>query len=273
MKKTSLLLLALVALAGTGTTRLAATEKAAPVWPTPTARTLRLFEIAVHRYVPSTNGTILEKRYMLDARGGLTPVEVVTVPAGVTIPEDAFDRVLIPSASWTAYQRLGPTAFANFELTTEIPYLIADRQQQFEVRAVADPKLDVGNVVNLSTRSRLVAGEKMIAGFVITGESKRVLIRAVGPTLGNYGVASPMADTFLAIFKGVNFIHFNDNWNEASNAGEISTVSAQVGAFPLPAGSRDSALLVELQPGAYTVQVESETAAGGNVLVEVYTVP
>ena len=45
------------------------------------------------------------------------------------------------------------------------------------------------------------------------------------------------------------------------------------GAFPLPATSADSALLVNLAPGAYTAQVTSGDNTAGTVLFELYEVP
>ena len=46
--------------------------------------------------------------------------------------------------------------------------------------------------------------------------------------------------------------------------------AAQVGAFALTAGSKDAALLVTLQPGAYTVVVSGVGGTAGVALVEVY---
>ena len=63
----------------------------------------------------------------------------------------------------------------------------------------------------------------------------------------------------------------NAGWGSgASTAAQISDASAQVGAFALPSGSKDAALLVTLQPGAYTVEVTSVSGATGVALVEVY---
>ena len=54
----------------------------------------------------------------------------------------------------------------------------------------------------------------------------------------------------------------------------IATVAGNVGAYTFPsASSLDSAALVTLPPGAYTVQVNSKSGLGGTVLVEIYEVP
>ena len=235
-------------------------------------RTIRLHEVAVHRYVPATDGTMLERRYLLDALNRLTHVEDVRVPTAVVIPDAACDKVLILGPAWTAYQQLGPNAVANFELTSDLPYLIADRTQ-YEIRAHPEARLDQGKLGNISTRGSATASDKLIAGFVVTEQHRRVLLRAVGPALAPFGVPDAMPDPFLTLYKGRTPLYFNGNWATRPDADAIAQAAAATGAFPLPQGSKDAALLVELEPGAYTVQVEPETGAGGVVLVEVYVVP
>lgn len=264
--KTSCCLLVLFFLAALGVNRAVA---ASPAFE---ARTIRLNEIAVHRYVPRIDGVTLERRYLLDARGGLTFVEDATVPVSVTIPEEAFDKVLLQGAAWQAYRQLGPLAFANFELTTEVAVMIADRMQ-FEVKARADARSDQGKLINISTRGVVSATEKLVAGFVVSEQHRRVLVRAVGPTLGQFGVTGVLADPYVTIFKGAQPIYFNGDWSTRPEAAETAGAARATGAFALPAGSKDAALVVELEPGAYTVQVEPEAGAGGVALVEVYSVP
>jgi len=244
-------------------------EAASPAF---AARTIRLDEIAVHRYVPRTHGAILERRCLLDARGGLTFVEDATVPVAATIPEDAFDKVLLQGAAWQAYRQLGPLAFANFELTTERPIDLSGRWQ-FEVRTRDDARSDPGRLINLSTRGAVSATEKLVAGFVITEQHRRVLVRAVGPTLGQFGVTGVLADPYVTIFRGSLPICFNGEWSTRPEAAEPVEAARATGAFALPAGSKDAALVVELPPGAYTVQVQPESGAGGVALVEVSSVP
>ena len=67
-------------------------------------------------------------------------------------------------------------------------------------------------------------------------------------------------------------IESNTGWGTAPNAAEISAAASAVGAFALPDGSADSALLVTLAPGVYTAQVSGSGGGTGIGLVEVYTV-
>jgi hypothetical protein len=65
----------------------------------------------------------------------------------------------------------------------------------------------------------------------------------------------------------------NSGWALAPNSAEMPGAGALAGAFPLPAGNRDAALLLTLAPGAYTAQVTDPTGRAGTVLVEAYAVP
>jgi len=128
-----------------------------------------------------------------------------------------------------------------------------------------------GSLRNLSSRGQVGTGSNiLIAGFVVGGTtSKQVLVRAVGPTLSNFGITGALTDSQLEIFKGSTRIALNDNW--AGNAA-IVTASATVGAFPLAANSLDAVVLAQLDPGAYTAQVSGTGGKTGVALVELYDV-
>ncbi|MBC7368405.1 MAG: putative Ig domain-containing protein [Undibacterium sp.] len=131
-------------------------------------------------------------------------------------------------------------------------------------------------LVNVSARMNVTAGEgTLIAGLVIAGNApKTVLIRGVGPTLSVFGVTGVLADPQITIFSGATVMASNDNWETGSaTSAQLVTAASQVGAFALPAGSKDAALLVTLQPGAYTVQVSGVAATAGVALIEVYEMP
>jgi hypothetical protein len=87
---------------------------------------------------------------------------------------------------------------------------------------------------------------------------------------GPIGIPSASADSQLTLFFGRRAIGTKDNWG-----GEpaLTAAFAQVGAFALPAASRDAALLATLQPGAYTVQARGVSGTTGVALVEIYEVP
>lgn len=128
-------------------------------------------------------------------------------------------------------------------------------------------------LVNVSARAQVgTGGGILIAGFAISGNApKRVLIRAVGPALGAFGVGGTLANPRLDLYRGATLIQGNDDWGGTS---ALSAAFAQVGAFGFPtATSRDAALLVELAPGSYTAQVSGVGSTTGVALVEVYELP
>jgi hypothetical protein len=131
---------------------------------------------------------------------------------------------------------------------------------------------DNSRMSNIATRGNVTPSSPMIAGFVVTQYAKTVLIRGVGPTLSLFGVSTACPDTQISLFSGQTVIATNADWGQNSNLSDLGTATAQVGAFALGAGSRDSAMLVTLEPGAYTVLVGAQGTTGGEALVEVYLV-
>lgn len=127
-----------------------------------------------------------------------------------------------------------------------------------------------GRLINLSVRTNAGTGSQtLIAGFVVAGSgSKQVLVRAIGPTLGVFGVTGTLTDPQLALFgSGSTPMATNNGWGGTT---ALSNAFTQVGAFPLTATARDAALLSSLPPGNYSAQVTSASGGTGVALVEAY---
>jgi hypothetical protein len=136
-------------------------------------------------------------------------------------------------------------------------------------------------LINLSTRGFVGTGTGvLVAGFVVDGDQpKRVLVRGVGPALAGFGVASPLADATLKVYRGDTLVAQNDDWAVGqpvaggpapASGGEISAAAAAAGAFTLAAGGKDAAVLLTLQPGLYSAVVSGAGTTTGAGLVEVY---
>lgn len=130
-------------------------------------------------------------------------------------------------------------------------------------------------IVNFSTRGQVgVAGEPLTAGFVIGGNvPKRVLVRGIGPSIASSGlpiVANPKVGVYRA---NGTVVKENDDWFRDADAAAISTAGNSVGAFPLNASGLDAALIVVLEPGAYTAIVDGVGGSTGIALIEVYELP
>ena len=124
-------------------------------------------------------------------------------------------------------------------------------------------------LLNLSSRADLSGSGMLITGFAISGTgTKTVLLRAVGPGLKQFEVPGTMATPTLQLFASDGtLISQNSGWGGAA---PLAASFAQVGAFPLTAGSADSVILTDLSPGSYTVHVFDPSGKGGVVLAEVY---
>ena len=126
-------------------------------------------------------------------------------------------------------------------------------------------------ITNLSTRGQIGVGETLIAGFAVTGDvRKKVLIRAVGPTLAGFGLTGLLADPRVDVIAAGAVIANNNDWTESASVSQVMTTSPVVGAFPLDPNSRDAALVLQLAPGSYTVQVTGSAGSTGTVLLEIY---
>ena len=128
-------------------------------------------------------------------------------------------------------------------------------------------------LINVSTRTTLAPNGTAIVGFVVGGGgSRRVLMRAVGSGLTQFGVTGVLANPSLSLWRGSTQIGANDDFGSGANIDATLPANfIRVGAFPLAAGSRDSALVMALEPGAYTAQIRGGTATEtGEVLLEVY---
>ncbi len=142
--------------------------------------------------------------------------------------------------------------------------------------ATATVSLEFSGLVNLSARASVGTGANVvIPGITVRGDKpKTLLIRAAGPALAGFGVAGALANPVVSVFNAAgDKILVNDNWSEVPDVAAVRAAAAAQGAFTLPEGSRDAAMLVTLAPGSYTVQVAGSgtgTAAQGVAIVEVY---
>ena len=120
-------------------------------------------------------------------------------------------------------------------------------------------------LLNISTRLRVLTGDNvLIGGFIVTGtESKKVIVRAIGPSLGAFGVGGALADPTLELHEPDGTIVTNDNWKDTQEAEIISTTIQ-------PTNDLESAIVATLAPGAYTAIVSGKNGGTGVGLVEAY---
>jgi Tol biopolymer transport system component len=122
--------------------------------------------------------------------------------------------------------------------------------------------------LNLSTRMRVGTGENVgIGGFIITGTApKHLLLRALGPSLAQFGIPNLLADPVMELYGLGDFVTItNNNWQD-----DPAQVAAILATGIAPTDDFESAIDVTLAPGSYTAIVRGNNATSGVGLVEVY---
>jgi hypothetical protein len=159
------------------------------------------------------------------------------------------------------------TAIMNAHVT-DIDVLQADdiAGAQSLYGAATVPPAGPAKIQEISTRGQVGTGDAvMIGGFIIQGTAaKKVIVRAIGPSLGTKGVTGFLADPMLSLFDGAGtLVKSNDNWRETQEPEIIATTVP-------PADDLESAIVATLPPGNYTAIVQGKDAGAGLGLVEVY---
>lgn len=143
-----------------------------------------------------------------------------------------------------------------------------------EVYDASDGTAAAPRLTNVSTLAPVgPEGDPLTAGFYLTGTTpKLVLVRGAGASLAQFGIGSPLLRPRVTVYAGSTRLAENSGWSEAPDAVAIARAAAQVGAFPFSPGPGDAALLVHLEPGAYSAQVGGRDGTTGTSLVEIYEV-
>jgi hypothetical protein len=210
---------------------------------------------------------------------------------------DATGRIVFTNDNWSTTTVGGATTFASlgaFNLTTNsrdaaiLATNLAPGAYTATVSGVGTATgvalvevYDVSGaarLMNLSTRAQVGTGSGIIiSGLVISpGDGRRqILVRAAGPALAGFGVPGALADPVISIVNNsapTVQVAANDNWGTDSNVASLNAAFTQSGAFAFAAGSRDAALITDLAPGSYSIQVSGANNTTGLALVEVYDI-
>ena len=129
------------------------------------------------------------------------------------------------------------------------------------------PTVAPGALGNISTRLRVQGGNYvLICGMIATGtESKNVIIRAIGPSLGAAGVPDALPDPTLELYQGNTLLFSNDDWRNSTQQAEIESSGLA------PNNNAESAIIWTLTPGQnYTAVVRGKNGQTGIGVVEAY---
>jgi Matrixin len=135
--------------------------------------------------------------------------------------------------------------------------------------APPNPPTTTGNaqIVEVSTRGSVGTGDNvMIGGFIIDGTTttKKVIVRAIGPSLGASGISGALSNPLLQLYDSSGaLLQTNDNWRDTQEQEIIDTTVP-------PTNNLESAIVADLAPGGYTAIVSGAAGGTGVALVEVY---
>jgi hypothetical protein len=185
-------------------------------------------------------------------------------PSATSTPGPSATATPGPSATSTP----GPSATATATTTptaTPIPSATATASPTATPTATPGTTPD-SHLANISTRMRVETGDNvLIAGFIVEGPGdKKLIVRGIGPSLEDFGVADALQDPTLELYSGDDQLAVNDNWPGNPNAAEIVTSGLA------PRNLHESALLVTLAPGSYTAVLRGNNGGTGVGLVELY---
>ena len=194
------------------------------------------------------NGTVVSNN------GWLTAANAVAILSSGFAPSDSHESAILITLDPGAYTAIVSGAGGG----TGVGIV--------EVFEVDHPEIPLAGI---STRGEVLTGnDVMIGGVIIEGNAPQtVVVRARGPSLAANGVANPLANPFLQLVASDGTVITNDDWLTAPNA--VAILSSGFA----PADAHESAILVTLNPGAYTAIVSGVGGATGVGIVEVFTVP
>jgi hypothetical protein len=237
--------------------------------------------------LPAATG---ETSIKLDVGFGIRAVP----PSRVTVPTGERLTIIAPNLgenihyTWTKNGRAIPDATGN---TLMIDHVVSSDAGtyvcQFPNPGQSSQVLVLGvgptdRLLNLSTRTTIGSGadQGFISGFTVEAgaQPKKLILRAIGPSLAMFGVTNPVAAPILRIYDSRGQPYTNGYAYPAVVGGptyesDLAESLAKTGAFPIPAGTRDAVVMMPFVPGAYTAEVTTGGAVGGAVLLEIYEVP
>jgi hypothetical protein len=295
MLRTSFLTLLLSAAFAHAQGQAAAVANATPVID-PTARNVAPTLVIPPAVLPPVGAATLadatgETTVTLDIGFGIRAVQ----PSRVAVPTGERLRIIAPDMgtgvtyTWTKNGRTIDGASGNVLLLSYVTSSdVGTYARHFSTPAGASSQslvLGVGptdRLLNLSTRTNIGGGadQGLVSGFVVEAgaQPKKLILRAVGPSLAMFGVTTGVRAPILRIFDSKGQPYTNGYVYPAVVGGptyesDLAESLARTGAFPIPAGTRDAVVMMPFVPGSYTAQVTSGDGAAGTVLLEIYEVP
>jgi hypothetical protein len=202
------------------------------------------------------------------------PTVAIWIDSRTGNPDPFIARVgVAPQPNFTSWQasRLSLAQINNPALGGEAGDADSDGEDNLSEFLNGTDPLNAGSVfrsarpLNISTRAVIADGDNvLIGGFIVTGSvPKRVIARAIGPSLTQFGITNALGDPTLELVPDSGPRIFNNDWQDSDASGVQATGLA-------PNHPRESAIVETLAPGGYTAIVRSNTGVAGTGIVEIY---
>jgi hypothetical protein len=244
--------------------------------------------VLIGGFVVTGNGP---KKVMLRGIGpSLATAGVTGALADPTLELHLGDGSVIPNDNWKINDQTGQSQEAQIRATTIAPsndlesaivaslapgsYTVILRGKSGGVGTALIEAYDLdqaapSRLANTSTRGLVgTGGNVMIGGFILgpaDSPATKIVVRGIGPSLSNAGIANPLQDPALELHDGNGQkIASNDDWQDDVAAAEVRAQKLH------PTDPRESVLLRLLPPGAYTAVLSGKNDTIGVGLVELY---
>lgn len=240
---------------GTTSATLTITVAAAPVAPVISSATT----------APATAGAPFTA-YVIGASGSPASYSATGLPPGLTL--DTTTGTITGT----------PTTAGTYSVTLTATNAIGSGTTVLTITVGAAPS---SRIVNFSARALSGPGSQtLIMGFIVSGNGMNLLVRGIGPALTAYGITGALADPMLTLYDTVGVSAVNDDWQTpmlqpagapaAASGTLIASSALSAGAFALPSGSKDAALLFTVNNGAHTTGMVRPNSTTGIALTEIY---
>ncbi|HKP03665.1 MAG TPA: hypothetical protein VJU77_09935 [Chthoniobacterales bacterium] len=182
------------------------------------------------------------------------PITTINAPLGVELPTAVWtgDRMIV----WGGY-------FSYYDPLHHFHAFVASTGGQYCPGSGLPP----GTLANIATRAFVQTGDNaMIGGLIVTGTGpKKVILRAIGPSLSNLGITDALPDPVLELHDSTGAVlASSDNWGDAPNKQAI------IDSGLAPGHNLEAAILTNLNPGAYTAVLRGANMGTGTAVVEAY---
>jgi hypothetical protein len=214
-----------------------------------------------------------------DSRRWLARTATALVVWSLLINLPRLRETAFPDLHWSYFaQKIGAGLAVDVPVNPEPWVMSLPATTQTALVESNDQINDTPRLIHLSSRVLVRTGAQVaVSGLVVSGSlPKKILIRAIGPALAQFGVTTPLSHPKLTLVNLTGTaLATNAGWENTSveDVTAVRNATTAAGTFAFPAQSRDAALLLTLPPGNYTAQVSSATNTPGVALVEIYEVP